>query len=109
MLAIPLAAALIVFVAQNTGDVVVRWTVWKVHAPLAAVVLVAILAAVVLAEIAGVIWRHRRRTLLSRRESALAERAERAAVTAPADSTESTTPDPPPQVPADEDAETPSA
>ena len=73
VLGLPLAAALIVFVAQNTGDVVVRWTVWKVHSPLAAVVLVAILAAVVLAEMVGVVWRHRRRRILGQRESALAD------------------------------------
>jgi uncharacterized integral membrane protein len=79
VLALPLAAALIVFVAQNTGDVVVRWTVWKVHSPLAAVVLVTILAAVVLAEIVGVFWRVQRRRALVRRAQLQAQVAERAA------------------------------
>jgi uncharacterized integral membrane protein len=92
VLALPLAAALIVFVAQNTGDVDVRWTVWKVHTPLAVVVLVAILAAVVLAEVVGVIWRHRRRRVLGRQQAALedAEPETPAPLPAPADAGDST-------------------
>ncbi len=70
VLALPLAAALIVFVAQNTGDVTVHWTVWKVTTPLAVAVLASIFVAVVLAELVGVVWRLRRRQLLSRRASA---------------------------------------
>jgi uncharacterized integral membrane protein len=70
VLALPLAAALIVFVAQNTSDVTVHWTVWKVTTPLAVVVLVSIFIAVVLAELVGVIWRLRRRQLLSRQAGA---------------------------------------
>jgi uncharacterized integral membrane protein len=77
VLTLPLAAALIVFVAQNTEDVVVRWTVWKVHSPLSAVVLVTILAAVVLAETVGVLWRHQRRRTLARRSQLQTELAHR--------------------------------
>jgi uncharacterized integral membrane protein len=69
VIALPLAAALIVFVAQNTEEATVRWTVWKVRAPLVAVVLVTIFAAVVLTEILGLVWRHQRRRLLAQRES----------------------------------------
>jgi uncharacterized integral membrane protein len=69
VVALPLAAALIVFVAQNTEEVTVRWTVWKVRAPLAAVVLVTIFVAMVITEIVGLVWRHRRRRLLAQRES----------------------------------------
>lgn len=73
VLGVPLAAALIVFIAQNTQDVTVRWTVWKVHSSLAVVVLVAVIAAVLLAEIVGLVWRVRRRRLLTRQESLRAE------------------------------------
>lgn len=83
VLALPLAAALIVFVAQNTNDVVVHWTVWKVRSPLAAVVLVTIFAAVVLAEIVGVVWRHRRRRILARAEPTLTDLVHPAAATEP--------------------------
>lgn len=78
VLALPLAAALIVFVAQNTGQVTVRWTVWKVSTSLAAVVLVTIFVAVVLAELIGIVWRGRRRRIAARQEALQAELAERA-------------------------------
>ena len=79
VLAVPLAAALIVFIAQNTQQVSVRWTVWRVDTSLAVVVLVTILAAVLLAEIVGIVWRLRRRRLLARHETLQAELARRAA------------------------------
>jgi uncharacterized integral membrane protein len=69
VVALPLAAALIVFVAQNTEETTVRWTVWKVRAPLIAVVLVTIFVAIVVAEIFGLVWRHRRRRTLAQRHS----------------------------------------
>jgi len=76
VLAVPLAAALIVFVAQNTQQVTVRWTVWRVDSSLAVVVLVTILAAVLLAELVGLVWRHRRRRQFARQESLRAELAD---------------------------------
>lgn len=69
VLALPLAAALIVFIAQNTGDVTVHWTVWKITTPLAVVVLVTVFVAVAVAELVGLIWRHRRRRHIARREA----------------------------------------
>lgn len=86
VLAVPLAAALIVFIAQNTQQVSVHWTVWRVDTSLAVVVLVTILAAVLLAEIVGVVWRLRRRRLLTRHETLnarLAQRAEEPETTPP--------------------------
>ncbi len=73
VLALPLAAALIVFIAQNTEQATVRWTVWKIHAPLVAVILVTIFVTVVLTEILGIIWRRQRRRLLAEREGSQAE------------------------------------
>jgi uncharacterized integral membrane protein len=81
VLALPLAAALIVFIAQNTQQVTVRWTVWTAHSSLAVVVLVAITAAILLAEIVGMVWRYRRRRLLARQESLQAELTARDATT----------------------------
>jgi uncharacterized integral membrane protein len=79
VLAVPLAAALIVFIAQNTQAVTVHWTVWKVRSSLAVVVLVAIAVAVLLAELVGLVWRLRRRRLIARQESLRAELADRTA------------------------------
>jgi uncharacterized integral membrane protein len=79
VLALPLAAALIVFVAQNTERVTVHWTVWKIGAPLVVIVLVTMLVAVVLAEIIGLAWRHQRRRMLAQRESLRTELAYRTA------------------------------
>jgi uncharacterized integral membrane protein len=72
-IALPLAAALIVFIAQNTEQVTVHWTVWRVRSSLAVVVLVTIAAAILLAELVGLVWRHRRRRLIARQESLRAE------------------------------------
>jgi uncharacterized integral membrane protein len=73
VVALPLAAALIVFIAQNTEQVTVHWTVWNVRSSLAVVVLVTIAAAILLAELVGLVWRHRRRRLIARQESLRAE------------------------------------
>jgi uncharacterized integral membrane protein len=81
VLALPLSAALIVFIAQNTQQVTVRWAVWKVHSSLAVVVLVALIAAILIAETVGVVWRYRRRRLLAQQESLQAELAARTATT----------------------------
>lgn len=70
VVALLIGAALIVFVAQNTNDVKVKWTVWHVTAPLVVVVLVAMLAAVVLQALAGLVWRRRRRGMMQARHDA---------------------------------------
>lgn len=78
VVAVPLAAALIAFIAQNTQKVTVHWLAWKVDTSLAVTVLVTILAAVLLAEIVGVVWRHRRRRLLAHHAALQEELARRA-------------------------------
>ena len=58
------ATAFLVFVAQNTDQVDVEWTVWSVRVSLAAVVFGAMLLGALLALAIGAIWRlrrHRRR------------------------------------------------
>jgi uncharacterized integral membrane protein len=73
VIGLALAAALIVFIAQNTEQVTVHWTVWRVRSSLAVVVLVTVAVAIVVAELVGLVWRHRRRRVISRRESLRAE------------------------------------
>jgi uncharacterized integral membrane protein len=79
VIGLALAAALIVFIAQNTEQVTVHWTVWKARTSLAVVVLVTIAAVVLLAELVGLVWRHRRRQLIARQESLRAELSGRTA------------------------------
>jgi uncharacterized integral membrane protein len=62
------AAAFLVFVAQNTEDSNVEWTVWSVGVPLAAIVFGAMLLGSVLTLAIGAIWRLRRRRRLRERE-----------------------------------------
>lgn len=63
-----LAAAVILFVVQNTDRVRVEWAFWDFEASLAGVVLVAILAAVLLTSLVGLAWRRSRRRTLTERE-----------------------------------------
>lgn len=63
-----LAAAVILFIVQNTDRVRVDWAIWDFEASLAGVVLVAILAAVVLTSLVGLVWRSSRRRRLTERE-----------------------------------------
>ncbi|HET7044987.1 MAG TPA: hypothetical protein VFI37_09075 [Gaiellaceae bacterium] len=62
------AAAFLVFVAQNTEDSNVEWTVWSVGVPLAAIVFGAMLLGSVLTLAVGAIWRLRRRRRLRERQ-----------------------------------------
>jgi uncharacterized integral membrane protein len=68
VLGILLAAAIVVFVAQNTEGVRIEWIVWEASIALAALVLAAMLLAVVLSVIVGGIWRRRQRRIHSERE-----------------------------------------
>lgn len=64
VVAVLAAAAFLVFVAQNTDDADVEWTVWAVGVPVAALVFGAMLLGSVLTLALGAIWRlrrHRRR------------------------------------------------
>jgi uncharacterized integral membrane protein len=66
-IAVLTAAAFLVFVAQNTEDSNVEWTVWSVGVPLAAIVFGAMLLGSVLTLAIGAIWRLRRRRRLRER------------------------------------------
>ncbi|MFZ1275810.1 MAG: lipopolysaccharide assembly protein LapA domain-containing protein [Candidatus Microthrix parvicella] len=64
-----LAAVLIFLAAQNTDKVTINFLAWEYSTPLIAVILVVLLAGVVLDELAGLVYRARRRhTLTDRRE-----------------------------------------
>jgi uncharacterized integral membrane protein len=71
------AAAFLVFIAQNTEQVSVHWTVWHVEVSLAAVVFGAMLLGSLLTIAVGAIWRYRRRRELRRREELRSLRARR--------------------------------
>ena len=60
-LALLVAAALIVFVVQNDGEVPVTWWFVEVNGPLWAVIIVAAVAGAVLAEVIGWVAGRRRR------------------------------------------------
>lgn len=71
------AIALLVFVAQNTDQVTVEWTVWKVDVSLAAVVFGAMILGAVIALVAGFVWRFQRRRRLRERQELKRLRHER--------------------------------
>ena len=66
--ALLVAAAFLVFVAQNTDRVHVQWTAWDVHVSLAAVVFGAMLLGSALTLLSAAIWRVGRRRRLRERE-----------------------------------------
>lgn len=55
------AAALVVFISQNTDDTKVTWLFFDGTAPLWIVIVVAAVAGAVLTEVLAFIWRRRRR------------------------------------------------
>ena len=59
--ALIVAAALIVFVAQNTTDTEVTWLFFDGSGPLWIVIIVAAVAGALLSEVLGFLWRRRRR------------------------------------------------
>ena len=68
VVALLVAAAFLVFVAQNTDGVNVQWTVWDVNVSLAAVVFGAMLLGSALTLALGAIWRIRHRRRLRERD-----------------------------------------
>ena len=63
-----LTAIVIVFAAQNTASIEVRFLGWKFATPLIVLILGSLLIGVILDEIAGVVYRRRRRRILNERE-----------------------------------------
>src|SRR5205823_4585882 len=61
------AAAAIVAIVQNSGQVRLHFLVWHASVSLIVVVLTTALSTVFLAEVGGLIWRRRRRSRLGRR------------------------------------------
>jgi len=61
------AAAALVAIVQNSGQVRLHFLVWHATVSLIVVVLATALTAVFLSEVGGLIWRRRRRSRLGRR------------------------------------------
>jgi uncharacterized integral membrane protein len=62
-----LATLVIILAAQNTASVTVRFFGWEISTPLIVLILGSLLIGVVLDEIAGVIYRRRKRRILNER------------------------------------------
>ena len=63
-----LALATVILVAQNTASTTITFLGWEVSTPLVVVILAAMLVAVVLDELFGLIYRSRRRRTLGDRD-----------------------------------------
>ena len=63
-----LSVVVIVFSAQNTGDATINFLPWEWSSPLFVVILVSLIMGIVLDEIAGLVYRSRRRRALTERE-----------------------------------------
>jgi uncharacterized integral membrane protein len=63
-----LTAMVIVFAAQNTASIEVRFLGWRFAAPVIVLILGSVLAGVILDEIAGLVYRRRKRRILNERE-----------------------------------------
>jgi uncharacterized integral membrane protein len=74
--ALVLGGAVIVAIAQNSHTVRVHYLVWQSNVSLIVVVLTTALAAILLDEIGGLIWRRRRRARLARRNELAELRAQ---------------------------------
>lgn len=62
-----LAALVIILAAQNTASVTVRFLGWEISTPLIVLILGSLFIGIVLDEIAGAIYRRRRRRILNER------------------------------------------
>jgi uncharacterized integral membrane protein len=63
-----ITAVVIVFAAQNTASVEVRFLGWRFATPLIVLILGSVLAGVVIDEVVGLIYRRRKRRILNERE-----------------------------------------
>jgi uncharacterized integral membrane protein len=62
-----LATMVIILAAQNTASVTVHFLGWRIETPLIVLILGALLIGIILDEIAGAIYRRRRRRILNER------------------------------------------
>lgn len=63
-----LATLVIILAAQNTASITVRFLGWEISTPLIVLILGSLLIGVVLDEVAGAIYRRRKRRILNERE-----------------------------------------
>ncbi|MEX2323015.1 MAG: lipopolysaccharide assembly protein LapA domain-containing protein [Acidimicrobiia bacterium] len=63
-----ITAVVIVFAAQNTASIEVRFLGWRFTTPLIVLILGSVLAGVIIDEVAGLVYRRRKRRILNERE-----------------------------------------
>jgi uncharacterized integral membrane protein len=78
-----LAVAILIGIIQNSQQVELRYLVWSGHVPLLVILLATVVLVVALDEVLGLVWRWRRRRLLTQREQLLALRAQPGPQTGP--------------------------
>ena len=75
VIGIVLTLLVIVLAVQNTEDAHLEFLGWDTNTPLVAILLAAALIGIVFDEIAGLLWRHRRRRQLAESRELAARRA----------------------------------
>ncbi|HUG75028.1 MAG TPA: lipopolysaccharide assembly protein LapA domain-containing protein [Acidimicrobiia bacterium] len=68
MFGVLFTAAVIVFAAQNTASIEVTFLVWQFATPIIVLILGSVLAGVIIDEVAGLVYRRRKRRVLTDRE-----------------------------------------
>jgi uncharacterized integral membrane protein len=63
-----ITAMVIVFAAQNTASVEVKFLGWQFATPLIVLILGSVLAGIIIDEVAGLVYRRRKRRILNERE-----------------------------------------
>ena len=71
-----LAVAILIGIIQNSQQVELRYLAWSGHVPLLVILLATVVLVVALDEALGLVWRWRRRRLLTQREELLDLRAQ---------------------------------
>lgn len=68
ILGVLLTVAVIILAAQNTQEITIEFLSWQIATPFIVMVLAVLLIGILLAEIVGLVFRHRRRRRLTDRE-----------------------------------------
>jgi uncharacterized integral membrane protein len=63
-----ITAVVIVFAAQNTASIEVRFLGWRFATPVIVLILGSVLAGIIIDEVAGLVYRRRKRRILNERE-----------------------------------------